>query len=59
MEDFYGKLYHFNGVIEMAKKEWLLSNNGVVKALQYNIKEKGFVAKSEYQKKVPYQFVRQ
>jgi hypothetical protein len=35
----------------MVKKEWLLSSDGVVKALQYNIKEQGFVAKIEYQKK--------
>jgi hypothetical protein len=35
----------------MAKLEWLLSTDGVVKALQYNVKEKGFMAKIEYQKK--------
>jgi hypothetical protein len=33
MENFYGKSYHYNRVIEMAKKEWLLSTDGAVKAL--------------------------
>jgi hypothetical protein len=50
-ENFNGKLYHYKRIIEMTKKEWLLSGDGVVKALQYDIKEKGFVAKIEYQKK--------
>jgi uncharacterized protein YhdP len=35
----------------MAKQEWLLSTDGVVKALRYDVKEKGFMAKIEYQKK--------
>ena len=43
--------YHYNRVMEMAKQEWLLSTDGVVTALRYDIKEKGFVAKIEYQKK--------
>jgi hypothetical protein len=34
----------------MTKKEWLLSTDGVVRALQYDMKEKGFGAKIEYQK---------
>jgi ribosomal protein L2 len=51
MEDFYGKQYHYKRVMELAKQEWLLSSDGVVKALQYDVKEKGFVAKIEYQKK--------
>jgi hypothetical protein len=33
MQDFYRKQYHYNIVMEMAKQEWLLSTNGVVKAL--------------------------
>jgi hypothetical protein len=44
MENFYGKLFHYNRLIGMAKQEWRLSTDGVVKALQYNIKEKGFMA---------------
>jgi hypothetical protein len=32
MENYYGKLFHYKRVIEMAKKEWLLSTDGVVKA---------------------------
>jgi hypothetical protein len=51
MENFYGKSLHYNRQMEMAKKEWLLSTDGAVKALQSNIKEKGFVAKIEYQQK--------
>jgi hypothetical protein len=50
VENFYGKLFLYKRTIEMAKKEWLLSSDGVVKALQYDMKEKGFVAKIEYQK---------
>jgi hypothetical protein len=30
MENFYGKSYHYNRFIGMAKQEWLLSTNGVV-----------------------------
>jgi hypothetical protein len=51
MENYYGKFFHCKRVIEMAKREWLLSTDGVVKALRYDMKEKGFVAKIEYQKK--------
>jgi hypothetical protein len=51
MENYYGKYFHYKRVIEMVKKEWLLSTDGVVKALRYDMKEKGFVAKMEYQKK--------
>jgi hypothetical protein len=51
MENYHGKFFHYKRVIEMAKKEWLISTDGVVKALQYHMKEKGFVAKIEYQKK--------
>jgi ribosomal protein L2 len=51
MENYYGKYLHYKRVIEMAKREWLISTDGVVKALRYNTKEKGFVAKIEYQKK--------
>jgi hypothetical protein len=39
MKNFYGKSFHYSRVIEMAKKEWLLSTDGVAKALQYDVKE--------------------
>jgi hypothetical protein len=51
MENFYGKSYKYKKCIEAAKKEWLLSTDGVVKALRYDMKEKEFMAKIEYQKK--------
>jgi hypothetical protein len=51
MDNYYGKLSQYKSAFEMAKKEWKLSTDGVVRALQYNMKEKGFVAKIEYQKK--------
>jgi hypothetical protein len=31
MENFYGKLYHYNRLIGMTKQEWLLSSDGVVR----------------------------
>jgi hypothetical protein len=37
-------------VIQLAKEEWLLSTDGVVKALRYNAKEKEFVASVHYKK---------
>ena len=51
MENYYGKFLHYKRIIEMAKREWQLSTVGVVKALRYDMKEKEFVAKIEYQKK--------
>jgi prophage antirepressor-like protein len=45
MEDFYGKSSHYNRVIEIAKEEWLLSTDGVVKALQYDNKRKRMCGK--------------
>jgi hypothetical protein len=33
MENFYGKLFLYKRMIEMAKEEWLLSTDGVVEAL--------------------------
>jgi hypothetical protein len=33
MENYYGKLYQYQSGIEMVKKEWLLSTDGVVRAL--------------------------
>ena len=51
MDNYYGKLCQYKSAFEMAKKEWKLSTDGVARALQYNMKEKGFAAKIEYQKK--------
>jgi hypothetical protein len=51
MNNYYGKLSQYKSAFEMAKKEWKLSTDGVVRALRYIMKEKGFAAKIEYQKK--------
>jgi hypothetical protein len=40
----------YKKVFELAKEEWLLSTDGVVKALRYKTKEKLFVAKVVYEK---------
>ena len=40
----------YETVMKLAKEEWLLSMDGVVKALRYNAKEQQFVAKVSYQK---------
>jgi hypothetical protein len=50
-ENYYRKLCQYKSAFEMAKKEWKLSTDGVVRALRYDMKEKGFAAKIEYQKK--------
>jgi hypothetical protein len=44
MENFHGKLFLYKRTIEMVKKEWLSSTDGVVKALQYD-KRKGICGK--------------
>jgi hypothetical protein len=33
MENYYGKYWRYKSAIEMAKKEWLISTDGVVRAL--------------------------
>jgi hypothetical protein len=40
----------YKKIIELAKEDWLLSTDGVVKALRYNKKDKQFVAKVHYKK---------
>jgi hypothetical protein len=49
LHNFYEKKQRYKKVIELAKEEWMLSTDGVVKALRYNGKEKHFVAKVHYQ----------
>jgi hypothetical protein len=51
MEMFYGKHYHYKRVMEEAKKEWMLSTDGVVSALRYDSEKKRFMAEIEYKKK--------
>jgi hypothetical protein len=50
-ENYYTLLRQYRSAFETAKKEWKLSTDGVVRALQYDMKEKGSAAKIEYQKK--------
>jgi hypothetical protein len=50
LEQFTLKRKRYEALIKLAKEEWLLSTDGVVKALRYNAKEKQFVAKVSYQK---------
>ena len=38
----------YNKIIKLAKEEWLLSTDGVVKALHYNKEDNQFVAKVQY-----------
>ena len=40
----------YKKAIEYAKEDWLLSTNGVVKALHYKLQSKEFVARVEYKK---------
>ncbi|MCK7501245.1 MAG: hypothetical protein MZW92_72380 [Comamonadaceae bacterium] len=49
--NYYITVCQYRRAFEMAKKEWKLSTDGVVRALRYDMKEKGFAAKIEYQKK--------
>jgi hypothetical protein len=58
-ERFYGMDHQYKKVMEVAKKEWMLSMDGVVTALWYDPKEKQYMAKIGYKKrKVPYLFRR-
>jgi hypothetical protein len=56
-ENYYRLLCQYKSAFEMAKKEWKLSTDGVVRALQHDMKEKEFAAKIEYQKKKSTQLV--
>jgi hypothetical protein len=47
---FKFKKEKYKTVMELAKEDWLLSTDGVVKALRYNTAKKQFVAKVHYQK---------
>ena len=47
---FYAQKDAYETVMKIAKEEWLLSTDGVVKALRYDAKQKQFVAKVSYQK---------
>ena len=49
--NFQFKNEKYEKVIKLAKEEWLLSTDGVVKALCYNAKDKQFVAKVNYKKR--------
>ena len=40
----------YKKIIELGKQEWLLSTDGVVKALRYDKNDKQFVAKVHYKK---------
>ena len=40
----------YKKIIELGKQEWLLSTDGVVKALRYDKNNKQFVAKVHYKK---------
>jgi hypothetical protein len=46
---FYARKDAYETVMKIAKEEWLLSTDGVVKALRYDAKQKQFVAKVSYQ----------
>jgi hypothetical protein len=48
-EDLY-KEKQYKTLFELAKQEWLLSTDGIVKGLRYNVKDKKFVAKVVYEK---------
>ena len=48
--DAHFKSEKYKKAIEYAKEDWLLSTNGVVKALHYKLQSKQFVAKVEYKK---------
>jgi hypothetical protein len=50
MAQFAFKKEKYENVIKLAKEEWLLSTDGVVKALRYKAKHKQFVAKVHYRK---------
>jgi hypothetical protein len=44
-ENYYRLLCQYKSAFQMAKKEWKLSTDGVVQALRYDMKEKGFCSK--------------
>jgi hypothetical protein len=50
LEKFHLNRKRYEMIIKLAKEEWLLSTDGVVKALHYNAKEQQFVAKVCYLK---------
>jgi hypothetical protein len=50
MSNYYYTKKKYETVIELAKQEWLLSTDGIVKALRYRAKDKQFVAKVHYKK---------
>ena len=50
MAKFAFKNEKYEKVIKLAKEEWLLSTDGVVKALRYKAKDKQFVAAVHYKK---------
>jgi hypothetical protein len=51
VKEFYERNYRYKRTMEAAKNEWLLSTDGVVNALRYDIKEKQFTAQIRYRKK--------
>jgi hypothetical protein len=48
LQEFYQNKDKYKKVIQLAKEEWMLSTDGVVKALRFNAKEKQFMAKVHY-----------
>jgi hypothetical protein len=48
LQEFYQNKEKYKKVIQLAKEEWMLSTDGVVKALCFNAKEKQFMAKVHY-----------